>query len=108
VLSGLSILFWLADYFSLSVFLTEFPWLSTLGGVSLALTEYGLVYFFTLKKNKLFTTVLSQLALSHGKFGLPSPRKASCNRVTLPKLWCTLGILVFLTWTTGSLTCAQM
>ena len=43
----------------------------------------------------LFTTVLSQWDFSHGKFGLPSTEKASCNRVSLPYLWCMLGVLVF-------------
>ena len=38
-----------------------------------------------------FTTVLSQWDFSRGKFGLPSPGKASCNRVALPNLGCMLG-----------------
>ena len=32
---------------------------------------------------------------SHGKFELPSPGKASCDRVVLPNLWCMLGVSVF-------------
>ena len=62
----------------------------------------------------LFTTVLSQWEFSHGKFGLLSPGKASCDRVALPNLLCMLGVFSVsvihqtLTWTTGSLTCAQM
>ena len=32
---------------------------------------------------------------SHKEFRLLFPGKASCNRVTLPNLWCMLGILVF-------------
>ena len=43
----------------------------------------------------LFTTGLSQSDLSYGKFGLPSPGKASCDRVALPNLRCMLGVLVF-------------
>ena len=49
-----------------------------------------------LKKKQLFTAVLSQWDFSHRKFGLPSPGKASCNKVALPNLGCMLGILVFL------------
>ena len=62
----------------------------------------------------LFTTVLSQWEFSHGKFGLLSPGKASCDRVALPNLLCMLGVFSVsvihqtLTWTTGSLTCTQM
>ena len=51
-------------------------------------------YCYFLKKI-LFTTVLSQWDFSHGKFGLWSSRKASCDRVMLPNLWCMLGIWVF-------------
>ena len=43
----------------------------------------------------LFTTVLSQWDFSHGKFGLPSLGKASCDRVALAHLGCLLGVLVF-------------
>ena len=43
----------------------------------------------------LFTTVLSKWDFSYGKFGLFSLGKASCDRVTLPNLRCTLGVLVF-------------
>ena len=42
-----------------------------------------------------FATVLSQWDFSHGKFGLPSLRKASCDRVALSNLRCKLGVLVF-------------
>ena len=42
-----------------------------------------------------WTTVLSQWDISHGKFGLPSPGKASCDTVALPNLLCMLGVLVF-------------
>ena len=41
------------------------------------------------------TAVLYQWDFSHGKFGLLSPGKASCDRVTLPNLVCMLGVLVF-------------
>ena len=44
----------------------------------------------------LFTTALSQWDFSNGKFGLPFPGKASCDRVALPDLGCILGVLVFL------------
>ena len=44
-----------------------------------------------LKKKKNF----SQLYCPHGKFGLLSPGKASCDRVVLPNLLCILGALVF-------------
>ena len=37
----------------------------------------------------LFTAVLSQWGFSHGKFGLPSLGKASCDRVALPKQRCS-------------------
>ena len=30
------------------------------------------------------------------KFGVLSPWKASCDRVTLPNPWCMLGVLMFL------------
>ena len=43
----------------------------------------------------LFTTVLSQWDLPHGRIRLLSPGKASCDRVKLPNLWCMLGVLVF-------------
>ena len=43
----------------------------------------------------LFTIVLSQWDFSHGKFGLPSPGKTSHDRVALPNLRRTLGVLVF-------------
>ena len=42
-----------------------------------------------------FTTVVSQWNSSHGKFGMLSPVKASCDIVALPKLLCMLGVLVF-------------
>ena len=42
-----------------------------------------------------FTTVLFQLDFSHGKFGLPSPGKVSCDRIVLLNLGCMLGVLVF-------------
>ena len=44
----------------------------------------------------LFTAVMSQWDLSHGKFGLPFPGKASFDRVALPNLRCMLGVLVLL------------
>ena len=61
----------------------------------------------------LCTTVLSQWDIFHGKFGLLSTGKASCDRVALPNMLYMLGVSVSivhrtLTWTTGSLTCAQM
>ena len=46
----------------------------------------------------LFTTVLSQWDFSQGKFGefgLPFPKKASCDRFVLPNLRSTLGVVVF-------------
>ena len=43
----------------------------------------------------LFTSVLFQWDFSHGKFWLPSPGKASCDRVTQPDLAGMLGVLVF-------------
>ena len=42
-----------------------------------------------------FTSVLSHWDFSHGKFGLFSLGKASCNTVTLPNLRCMLSVLVF-------------
>ena len=41
-----------------------------------------------------YTNVLSQWDFSYGEFGLPSPGKASCDRVALPNLGCMLGALV--------------
>ena len=40
-------------------------------------------------------TVLSHWDFFHGKFGLLSLGKASCDEVALPNLQCTLGVLVF-------------
>ena len=60
------------------------------------------------------TTVLSQWDFSRGKFRSLSLGKASYDRVTLPNLQCMLGVFSVsmnhqtLTWTTGSLMCAQM
>ena len=48
------------------------------------------VYFFIF-----FTTVLSQWNFPHGKPGLLSPGKASCDRVELPNLRYMLGVLAF-------------
>ena len=51
---------------------------------------------------------------SHGKFRLLSLWKASCDRVVLPNLWVYAGyfsvsiIHQTLTWTTGSVMCAQI
>ena len=70
---------------------------------------FSLIFFYIL-----FTIVLSQSDFSQGKFGLPSPGKANCDRVALPNLRFMLRafrvsiIHRTLTWTTGSLTCAQM
>ena len=36
-----------------------------------------------------------QVGFSHGKFGLPSPGKVSCDRIAPPNLQCMLGDLVF-------------
>ena len=72
---------------------------------------YFLLFFFFCL---LFTTVMSQWDFSNGKFRLPSPGKSSCNRVALPNLECVLGVFSVsiahrtLTWTIGSLSCAQM
>ena len=61
-----------------------------------------------------FTTVLSHWDFSCGKFGLLFPGKASCDRVTLPQPAVHAGCFSVsiihrtLTWTTGSLKCAQM
>ena len=58
--------------------------------------------------------VLSHWDFSHGKFGLLSLGKASCDIVALRSLRCMLSIFSVstihrtLAWTTGSLTCAQM
>ena len=51
--------------------------------------------FFYLKKQQLFTAILSQRDFSHWKLGLTSPGKASCDRVALPSQLCVLGVLVF-------------
>ena len=40
----------------------------------------------------LLFTVLWEMGNSHAKFGLPSPWKASCERVALPNLRCMLGV----------------
>ena len=62
----------------------------------------------------LFIPILSLWDFSHGKIGLLSLGKASCDRVALPKLRCMLGVLSVPiihrtpSWTTGFLTCAQM
>ena len=61
----------------------------------------------------LFTTVLFQQDFSRGKFGLPSPGKASCSsRATQPMVYagCFRVSIIHqtLTWTVGSSTCAQM
>ena len=42
-----------------------------------------------------FATLSSHLDFFHGKSALLSPRKASCDRVALRNLPCTLGVLVF-------------
>ena len=61
-----------------------------------------------------FTTLSSQWNFSHRKFGLLSPRESQLrqSRVTQPtvRAWCfsVFTIPRTLTWTTGSLTCAQM
>ena len=60
-----------------------------------------------------FTTLLSHRDFSHGKFGLLSPGKASCDsRATQPTVHagCFSVSIIHrtLTWITGSLTCAQM
>ena len=77
---------------------------------SMGISQHGvcfLIFFF-------LTTVLSQWDFSQGKFELPSLGKASCDSVALPNLGCMLGVFsVFrihrtLTWTAGSLMCAQM
>ena len=59
------------------------------------LRRYGFEYFFKYFLYILFTTVLFQWDFSHEKFGLFSPEKDSCDRVALPNLRCTLGVLVF-------------
>ena len=42
------------------------------------------------------TAVLSQwVGFLPWEIWLPSPGKASCNRVLLPNLWCMLGVLMF-------------
>ena len=43
----------------------------------------------------IFTTVSSQWDFYRGKFGLPSPGKASCDRVALADPLCILGAVVF-------------
>ena len=62
---------------------------------------------------KVFTTVLSQWDFSLGKFGLPSPGKASCDsHATQPTVHAGCFSVSLInhtpTWTTGPLTCAQM
>ena len=59
------------------------------------------------------TTVVSQWDFTHGKFRLPSPGKASCDSCTTQPTvhsGCFSVPIIHrtLTWTTGSLTCAQM
>ena len=66
-----------------------------------------LIFFFFF--NFFSTVVLSQWDYSHGKFGMPSPGKA--RYPTYGACWVYLSVSVIhrtLTWTTGSLTCAQM
>ena len=41
------------------------------------------IFFCSFLLNCFFHTLLSQWEFSHGKFGLLSPRKSSCDRVTL-------------------------
>ena len=52
----------------------------------------------------IFTSLLPQWDFFHGKFGLLSTRKASCNRVTLPCLQCffflSLSFFVLFPWST--------
>ena len=72
-----------------------------------------LLFFLSFFLYILFIAVLSQWDFSHGKFGLPSPGKASCEcRATQPRghagCFSVSIILRTLTWTTGSLTCAHM
>ena len=56
--------------------------------------------------------ILSHWDFSHGKFGLLSPGKVSCDRIALPNqnagLFGDFVIHRTLIWTTKSLTCAQM
>ena len=52
----------------------------------------SILYFYL--KN-FFTTVLARWVFSHGKFRLPSPWKASCDRGALPNPQCILGVLLF-------------
>ena len=64
-------------------------WLSCfLDQKSAKIVSFDLNFFF-------FSTSLSQWDFSHGKFRLPSPRKAICDRVALRTLRCMLGALVF-------------
>ena len=52
----------------------------------------------------IFTIVLSHWDFSHGKFGLPSPGRAGCNRFTLPNLRCMRDVFGHVIWTTPSKT----
>ena len=62
----------------------------------------------------IFKTVFPHRDFLHEKFRLHFPGKGSCDRVALPNLrymlqcFSVFVILRTLTWTTGSLTCAQM
>ena len=60
-----------------------------------------------------FTIVLSHWNFSHGKFGLLPPGKASSDSGTIQprvRAGCFIVSIIHqtLTWTTGSLTCAQV
>ena len=67
-----------------------------------------------LKRFFFFTTVLSHLDFSHGKFGFPFPGKSQLRRSrgiqpTVHAVCFRVSIIHrTLTWTTGPLTCAHM
>ena len=57
-----------------------------------------------------FTTVLPHWDFSHGKFGLLSSGKVSCDRVALPNPHTIISVTTIhriFTWISKSLTCAQ-
>ena len=60
-----------------------------------AQSAFTLTFFFFIIIIFFFTVVLSQWDFSHGKFGLLSPGKASCDRIALANLRYVLGVSVF-------------
>ena len=52
---------------------------------------FTFVFVFTFT----FYNCIAPMGFLPRKFGLPSPGKAGCNRVAVPKLRCMLDVLVF-------------